>query len=160
MLAAYQVLFDITKAEPPNLAHPVTAGVIVLIVSAISFWANRRMWRASTLVVTCLIALLGLGLVAFPLLFRVRLERFARAVREGRCRIVEGVVEQFQPMPSSGHGTESFEVAGRRFVYSEHAVDRGFHQTQLSNGPIRNGLRVRICYIGNDIGLLEAEVPQ
>ena len=79
----------------------------------------------------------------------------ARTLREDRCEVVEGVVTEFQPMPPGGKGMESFTVGGKRFEYSDHVITSGFHQTASNGGPIRNGVRVRIHHVGNDIARLE-----
>src|SRR5260221_3336043 len=67
-------------------------------------------------------------------------------VREGRCRIVEGPVENFVPMPFSGHPEESFDVSGVPFKYSEYAVTDAFNNTSSHGGPINKESYVRICY--------------
>ncbi len=43
----------------------------------------------------------------------------------GRFEVVEGLVENFDPMPSSGHKMESFSVNGVRFEYSDFVVTPG-----------------------------------
>ena len=85
----------------------------------------------------------------------------ASALREGRCDIVAGKVTQFHPMPASGHDTERFVIGNRQFKYSDYIVSPGFNNTSSHGGPIRDGLRVRIHYVGNDIARLEIahEVP-
>ena len=69
--------------------------------------------------------------------------------------MIEGVVTDFQPMPSSGHGQESFTVSGVHFTYSDFVVTSGFHRTNYRGGPVRDGLHVRIHYRGQDIARLE-----
>lgn len=75
----------------------------------------------------------------------------------GNFKVVEGTVENFDPMPSSGHKMESFTVNGIRFEYSDFEVTPGFNNAASRGGPIREGLKVRISYIGNTI--LKLEVP-
>ena len=77
------------------------------------------------------------------------------ALREGRCEVVEGLVTQFQPMPASGKGKESFVVSGKRFEYSDFIVSPGFNHTTYRGGPMREGLSVRIHHAGDDIARLE-----
>ncbi|MBA3834001.1 MAG: hypothetical protein H0X34_19350 [Chthoniobacterales bacterium] len=79
----------------------------------------------------------------------------AADLRRNRCEVVEGVVEQFDPMPYTGHRDESFVVADHRFHYSDYEVTAGFNQSTSHGGPIRDGLRVRIHCIGNRIAKLE-----
>jgi hypothetical protein len=77
------------------------------------------------------------------------------ALNEGRYAIVEGPVTGFVPMPYEGHSQESFVVGGHRFSYSENIITSGFHNTASHGGPIREGLYVRVSYLGNLILRLE-----
>ena len=77
------------------------------------------------------------------------------ASKLGRCKIVEGRVEQFHPMPWSGHDMEHFEVKGIEFNYSDFIVSTGFNNAASHGGPIREGLPVRICYQDGEILRLE-----
>jgi hypothetical protein len=63
---------------------------------------------------------------------------------EGRALVVEGIVEDFVPMKS--HDTERFTIRGVRFSYSDAIQGQGFNRTSGRNGPIRNGVRLRIHY--------------
>jgi len=74
-----------------------------------------------------------------------------RAARNGDCRTIEGRVENFHPMPASGHDTERFDVQGVAFSYSDYVVTAGFNNTSTHGGPIREGLPVRICYRNGEI---------
>ena len=82
----------------------------------------------------------------------------SQELERGNCSVVEGVVENFHPMPKSGHDTERFEVNGVHFSYSDYVMSPGFNNTASHGGPIRDGLRVRICHNSGDI--LRLEVAQ
>lgn len=69
--------------------------------------------------------------------------------RQGHLAVVDGPVENFHPMPASGHDLESFTVSGVHFAYSDYVVTAGFNQTSSHGGPIREGLLVRISYRGS-----------
>ncbi|MGD0141953.1 MAG: hypothetical protein ABSC92_02220, partial [Rhizomicrobium sp.] len=45
------------------------------------------------------------------------------------CSTVEGPVEDFVPMPYTGHAMESFSVSGERFNYSDYVITDGFNNT-------------------------------
>lgn len=75
-------------------------------------------------------------------------EETARAIESSP--VVEGPVEHFHPMPSSGHDTERFDVAGVHFEYSHWNMSQGFNQDITVGGPIREGLYVRIHYVNMD----------
>lgn len=80
---------------------------------------------------------------------------FTSSLRENRCDVIEGAVEQFHPMPIGGHDVESFVVSGKHFEYSDWTVTSGFHQSSTYGGPIRGGMHVRIHHIGTNIVRLE-----
>ena len=75
--------------------------------------------------------------------------------RQGQSRLVEGKVENFHPMPYTGHDLESFTVNGVKFEYSDYVVTPGFNNTSSHGGPIRENLQVRIHYLNNAILKLE-----
>jgi hypothetical protein len=79
-------------------------------------------------------------------------------VLDNACRVVEGTVDDFQPLSASGHGEESFVVAGVRFAYSDYRVSDGFNNASGLGGPIRGGQIVRICYDPADHTILRLEI--
>ncbi len=78
-----------------------------------------------------------------------------RALQEGKTDVVEGKIENFIPMPYSGHSMESFTVAGRKFEYSDYTVTAGFNKTSSHGGPLSPGIQVKIYAVGNKIARLE-----
>jgi hypothetical protein len=77
--------------------------------------------------------------------------RASQSAQPGRCKIVEGRVEHFHPMPAQGHDVEHFDVRGVEFSYSDYIITAGFNNTASHGGPIREGLPVRICYRDGEI---------
>ena len=73
----------------------------------------------------------------------------------GDFTVVEGVVENFDPMPEHGNKMESFTVKNTKFSYSDFYITPGFNNAASRGGPIREGLYVRISHIGNTIVKLE-----
>lgn len=73
------------------------------------------------------------------------------AMRNNRAKVIEGIVTQFRPMPYTGHAKESFVVEGIRFEYSDYTTTAGFNNTTSHGGPIREGLPVKIWYVGGRI---------
>jgi hypothetical protein len=69
--------------------------------------------------------------------------------------ITEGEVTNYEPLPASGKGSESFVVSGVRFTYSDYQMSPGFHQTRLAKSVIHDGRYVRIHHVDNDIARLE-----
>jgi hypothetical protein len=58
-------------------------------------------------------------------------------------------------MPYEGHQDECFSVQAQTFCYSDYEVTAGFNNATSHGGPIREGLPVRVSYIGNTIVRLE-----
>lgn len=87
--------------------------------------------------------------------YRIVLNAYAA----GQFHTVEGSVAQFIPMPYSGHRPESFVLNGHKFEYSDFDDELGFHNASSHGGPIRNGLCLRISYIGKHIVKLEIIRP-
>ncbi len=71
----------------------------------------------------------------------------ANASKKNTCLIAEGVVQDFDPMPYSGHKNESFTVDGVRFEYSDYAITGGYNNTVSHGGQVAEGRTVRLCYI-------------
>lgn len=62
--------------------------------------------------------------------------------------VVEGPVEEYQPMSAHGHGQESFVVRGIRFAFSDYDVSHyGYNTSAAHGGAIRSGLHVNIWYV-------------
>ena len=66
---------------------------------------------------------------------------------ENTCSPLEGVIENFVPMPHEGGRREMFQVQNVKFEYSDYNLTGGFNNTASHGGPISEGLRVRICYL-------------
>ena len=77
---------------------------------------------------------------------------------------MQGVVENFHPMPDDGSSKESFTISGYTFSYSDYyATDRTtcFNQTAFRRGPIHPGMALRIKFVDQCILRIEAvsEIP-
>ena len=83
------------------------------------------------------------------------------AEARGQLAVVVGPVENFHPMPVTGHDTERFTVSNVHFAYSDYVVTSGFNQTSSNGGPIHEGLQVRIWYTGpsDDATIVKVEIP-
>jgi hypothetical protein len=74
------------------------------------------------------------------------------ALRNDEAKVVEGRVEHYSQVPTK---SESFEVNGVKFWYSDNVVIAGFNHTAFHGGPIRPGLPVKIWYWRGEILRLE-----
>lgn len=68
--------------------------------------------------------------------------------QKGDYKVIEGKVENYNPMPYEGHKLESFEVNGIQFEYSDFTVSFGYHHAASHGGVIsKNGMNVKIGYV-------------
>jgi len=157
----FTTAFDASGQPPPLLFAGlgllfIVSGYVVLLSRPRSYlgWFLRR--RVSVIAAILLIALWTVSAVAFT---------FGDwwNVHFGTVYVVEGDVEEFQPMPANGQGSERFVVDGRRFQLSDSVASAGFNQTSIDGGPIREGLHVRIHFVelasGSTITKLELACP-
>ncbi|MCR4650554.1 MAG: hypothetical protein K5662_02250 [Lachnospiraceae bacterium] len=82
--------------------------------------------------------------------------------KEGYYKTVEGVVEDFSPMPYEGHQRESFVINGVRFQYSDFAETPGYNNARSHGGIIEgNGQHLRICYYNdNSLGNVILQIEE
>lgn len=158
-MTGYRVVYDVTQSSP-DWFFP--AGGLVMFCIGLAVLIIRRghtkhrrflyFWTGFTGLWT-----LVAGFATFGGDVSAR-----EALRSGHAKVVEGVVEDFHPMPPAGHDTERFTVQGVPFKYSDFILTPGFHNTSSHGGPVRAGLHVRIHYDGtrNDILKLEIEASE
>jgi hypothetical protein len=87
----------------------------------------------------------------------VQYRQVVDALQTGRAKIVEGRVEHFAQVPTK---SESFDVNGVKFWYSDNVVIAGFNHTAYLGGPIREGLPVKIWYWNGQILRLQIKTEQ
>lgn len=73
-------------------------------------------------------------------------KNFKKILEGNSFKIVEGQVEQFDPMPHSGHKNESFWVDGVKFAFSDFVITNAFNNTKSHGGPVDENSYVRISY--------------
>ncbi len=76
-------------------------------------------------------------------------------VEQGDYQVVEGTVENFDPMPYGGHALESFDIDGVGFSYSDYEPAGGFNKSKSHGGPVDVGKFLKISYHGNHILKIE-----
>lgn len=98
------------------------------------------------------------------IMFRIDLyKKTVVAYQNGDYQIIEGYVENFEPMSSDGYPPERFEINGIKFEYSDHKVVSGYYGAE-GDCRIKSGQHLRIGYIyygggyGNIIVYIE-ELP-
>jgi hypothetical protein len=136
----YNVIFDVTQAGYHHWAILVFA-VVIITLTVVCFW-----YKDGARYFLCLFSLFALlmNVVIFWNYFSL-----LSAMRHSQCGVMEGIVTQFG-RPTTGsrpqRSGESFFVNGKKFRYFEGGLQNGFHQL----GIIREGMQVRIYYLGND----------
>lgn len=86
------------------------------------------------------------------------------AYRNGDYQIVEGYVENFEPMDSNGWPPEKFEINGVKFEYSHHWSIPAGYRREKGDCMIGNGQHLKVGYVhsgrswGNIIVYIE-ELP-
>jgi hypothetical protein len=74
--------------------------------------------------------------------------RAVDALQNGEAKVVEGRVAHYWQVPQK---SESFDVQGVRFQYSDFGIIAGFNHIASLGGPIREGLLVKIWYWHGEI---------
>lgn len=71
-----------------------------------------------------------------------------RLWKNGEVSEVTGYVENYHPMPASGHDMESFEIDGVSFSYSNFVLQTGYHCAASWGGVVtHDGQYLKIQYI-------------
>lgn len=95
------------------------------------------------------IMLLSLSLDGLMVAFEI--PRLVAAYRAGEYRVVEGCLSGFHPSTSEGHTPDVIRVGGHVFSYSDNIDARGFHETEISGGPIHADTWVRLFVVGDQL---------
>jgi hypothetical protein len=80
-------------------------------------------------------------------------QKIAKQYEVGNYEIVEGYVENYNPLPADGKGTENFEINGVYFAYNNADGRNGYTAVAKHGGVITmNGQHLRIKYVTNEEG--------
>jgi hypothetical protein len=157
----YVTVFDVADAGYKSAGFPAF-GLIFVVLGILLVVFRRKLPRWNTRSRAARI-IFPYGFLCFAVLWTLvtfvttysDYRKASRARAADTAHVVEGLVTNFVPMPVTGHAMESFCVSDVCFKYSDYAVTAGFNQTSSHGGPIRQGLPVRITYLGNTIIKLE-----
>ncbi len=144
-----------------DAAHAAPSWVLVIPLTMVCFGSFLLVSAAKGLPA----GTVYLSVYVFPLLFSAipllwlgfmahNYWQAATAARDGNCRRIEGVIEEFRPTVT-GKGGDYFRIGADRFDYSDAELLGAFNQTARQGGPIRLGQHVRICEWQNEILRLE-----
>lgn len=144
-MTVYKTVFDVTEAGWQTWQMPAVG---LAMIAAGFFLLLKKKTGSRLAVVFICFAFLWTGLFGWFTYGEYHAVR--TAIAEDRTKFVEGTVDSFVPMPKEGHAMESFCIAGRCFTYSDFVVTTGFNNAASRGGPIRNGLKARVTYVGLD----------
>jgi len=164
----WRVAYDFGKEQPAvgELAWPCAAGVVLGFGCAV---LAKRLGESEHEITKYRVG--GILVGAFAIVFAAgtipsRVAGFSqmKEIYNSRTyREVEGVVDEFFPMPHGGHIDESFIVGKVKFEYSDYAdFGYGFNNTKSHGGPIDQGKVVRIWYtpVGERNIILRLEIRE
>jgi hypothetical protein len=126
-------------------------------------WANRRRTQYSGFIgwLAVKLSLPIFVIVFFYFAIRISTETYAnyrelvKANDSGGAKLVEGSVMRYSPYDSQMKKMrERFEVDGVEFSYAPDMFHVSFQKTG-EDSPIRDGIYVKILYVGNEIIKLE-----
>jgi len=126
--------------------------LLVVIIFFPKIFSNKEMSKTGKLVVRTLRVFAGIlvsGVILLETIMQVNMYNgIIGAYHRGEYEIVEGYVENFDPMPYSGHAVESFEINGIYFSYSDYTARQGYHNAKSHGGVISgNGQYLKIGYV-------------
>jgi energy-coupling factor transporter transmembrane protein EcfT len=90
----------------------------------------------------------------FTLYSNTELVKLKEAYINKKYEIIEGFINNFDPMTYGGHKEETFDVNGIKFSYSDYGSYAGytpaFRKTRSHGGPIYAGVYAKIYYIHDE----------
>ena len=151
----YRVAFDLYQ-KGYEWSFPAF-GLIFVAIGAVLVWLGRAMnWQRSGRFIGYF--MIGFACLWSGLTFSTTFREYTAlrsAYRRSQFSVVEGRVTNFRPMLYQGHQLECFSVQTQTFCYSDYVVTAGFNNSASHGGPIREGLPVRVSYVGSSIVHLE-----
>ena len=146
------VLYDVTRSSV--IAWQDVLPSVLMIALGLLLWLRRddKRYRIGSL------ALLGFGILVGTVsvaVAAIQHRALSRRLATGDYDRVEGAITNFSPGSFDGHTTELFTVAGHTYTFKSTVTRAGYHDVQGSNGPLRDGVVVRIADINGTIARLE-----
>lgn len=151
----YECHFELTSLEMTSLAF-----LVIIFIACIKKYGDIKKYGIHKKDYTIKILFMRISFcfsVIVCIIWTFQLidmyKKTAIAYRNGDYHIVEGYVENFDPMPRGGHKYETFEINGVKFGYSDYTLMIGYHNTKSHGGVITcNGQYFKIGYVcyGNE----------
>jgi hypothetical protein len=129
-------------------------------VFALSGWAMRQSnesgFRFKGIAFQCFGALGVIIGLLYLVSNYVAMRDYTKALSNRDCVVAEGVVADFVSMPPGGHAEESFRINEAKFSYGSGWGSLVFN-SEWNNGFLRDGVRARVTYRGEDILKVEVQ---
>ncbi len=162
----FSTAYDVTW-EKANYSFLIIALAFCFIgIAMISFTCKKRSLQN----LYNIIFNIGLGFISFSIIgifvvifFQLGpLYKAKKLVANKEYKIVEGTVDNYQPMPYEGHANEKFDVAGVHFEFSDYDINVGYHNSAAHGGVIKAGRYVRITYstVSAKLTILKLEIQK
>src|SRR6266404_6119686 len=137
----YVTVFDISQKPFEwwwSAIGIVIFGLGIILIKVVSRWPNQKHGKLiDAKLVGWVMVLFGpIWIVVVYNSTRSMWSELRSAYNTGQYSLVEGVIEDFQPMPYEGHQDECFRVKAEQFCYSDYASQSGFNQSASHGGPI------------------------
>ncbi|PKL92735.1 MAG: hypothetical protein CVV21_02980 [Candidatus Goldiibacteriota bacterium HGW-Goldbacteria-1] len=143
----YETIFDISNKSLGQILldnwMPLVIPLVLFSAGIISFFLhkkNRKIFHFAYIGFT-----LFLMISAYYSLFNEYFN-LKNALISGKCKVVEGIITDFKPMPYNGHQQEEITVQGVTFNFSDFSMTSSYRNTVSHGGLLKSGVKVRIYY--------------
>jgi len=152
----YRTIFEASYLSNGTLLSSLSFVAIGVVAGALGWrlWRQNVRWPAIFISFICCIWLIASVSFAYV---NVRDARaYKAALREGRCEVVEGVVEVMYQQPEGGHAPgDRIRVGGRKFEYSYFTSRLAYNRTVAHGGVLVQGAKVRVHDLNGAIVKIE-----
>ena len=157
-MKAYFTILNVQEYTPKlnGLLYPLPFFLIGLIAVLVIYINGKQNNKKLTIIPLFVFVIISVLFVTgyFKINDNNELTKLKELYANNNYEIIEGVVNNFDPMPYGGHKLETFDVNGIKFSYSDYYSVVGyksvFRKTRSHGGPIYEGAYVRIYYIHDE----------
>ena len=161
MTGVFKVVFDLATT-PDRWWHTVGWMFILPLVGFLSIFIPEKVRNsalyhgpkgmAATVFGLAFCMFTGLIAISTALSHFQQKASYEALERNGQLTVLEGCLQNFHPMPHSGHELERIKVAGHQFSYSDFDESAPvFNNTEAYGGPIHSDSAVKLWSSGNAI---------
>lgn len=149
--------FDLASSGYPYFAYPIVGLLILgLVAYVILVRPRQRSLNKATALPAIGLAGVVCSVIFFcfylPIRSYIQYQSLTAEMSEAHVGWVSGQVDNYRPFKSQA---ESFSVCGRPFSIRPGSLPSGYKLIESTGSPIRQGLPVKIGYVGNSIVHLE-----